>query len=124
MEVRRSRWDGVAAWVCAGASVLALAMGPSGGGVGVPAAGATLSPQATPQPNSPWPDRVWFNRRSGIFHTPKCMYYTQTKDGLFLATEEATRIGSACGHCLRPPRRGAEDRDRRARGGVRAWVIP
>ncbi|MEB3197705.1 MAG: hypothetical protein VKP62_10925 [Candidatus Sericytochromatia bacterium] len=118
----RAETSHLAAWVCAAATVASLWVGPGGLHDMRPAAGATMPPTTAKVPPS---DRLWFNRRSGYYHTPQCIYYTQTKDGLFLSVEEATRIGSPCGHCFKSVRRPTnEDRGRKAAAAVKAWLMP
>lgn len=110
-----------ATWISTLASVAALFMPIelAGRGLMPPAAGATL---AAPEAEAP---RVWFNRRSGVFHVPGCVYYTTTREGLFITLDEAQRIASPCGHCLAPSRRRqAHDKTRATTSSIRAWLMP
>jgi hypothetical protein len=111
-----------ATWIGAVAGVAALVMGGVSAGDVLPVASATLAPGVRAEVAS---ERLWFNRRSGIFHLPTCIYYTQTKEGVFLNVEEAERIGTRCGHCLGARRRPPEgSRSRKDTGPVKVYVMP
>jgi hypothetical protein len=106
-----------ATWVSTAASLAAI-LTPTGVDFMPPAACATMAPEAQT-------DRVWFNRRSGVYHIHSCAYYTTTREGLFITLEEAKRIASPCGHCLAPTRRRSAKGERETvRGTIRAWLFP